>query len=107
MPISDWSDLMTHEVSYQSVVGRNEYGKPVLSTAKKYKCHFTYKSRTVMSKVTGQETLVSATLWLAGVILSINQDDAFTFPDGRTPNIATWSTFVDEKGTHHTKVDFI
>lgn len=106
MSVSDWLDLMPATVAYQTVTGRDAYGKPTYDTARDIRCRFTQKNVRVTSRITGDDVISSSNIWLAEALTAINIDDTFTLPDSSTPDIVNWETVSDESGTHHTKVYF-
>lgn len=106
MPISDFLDMMPATVSYQTVTGRDTYGKPTLSVARSIRARVNQKNVRVTSRITGDDVISGSNVWLAEALTSINIDDQFTLPGGILASIVNWDTYSDESGPFYTKVYF-
>lgn len=108
MPINDWLDMMPATVTYEAVSTRNDYGKPTAyAAAVSYRARIRYKTRRVVSRVSGEDVVASGSIIVNGVISGIKPEDRITLPNGTTPKIASWDTVMDEDANHHTKIYFI
>ena len=103
MAISDFTDLMPTEATYQNSTGYDIYGKPTAGDVVNFKCHI---SRTESSRYSadGLTVVEVATIQMDG-LYDITKEALLTLPDGSTPKITAVKTFFDETGAHHTTVE--
>ena len=105
MPISEWSDMMPHTVTYAAIASRDAYGKPTYATAVTYRARVAYKQTRIVNRLNGQDAIATGEVWLMAKIIPAI-DARIVLPDGSTPIILNWEVFPDENGDHHTKLYF-
>lgn len=103
MAISDFTDLMPTEATFQNQTGYDKFGKPTAGDVVNFKCHI---SRTESSRYTpdGLTVVEIATIQMDDVY-DITKEALVTLPDGSTPKITAVKTFFDELGAHHTTLE--
>lgn len=101
----EFLELMHQKISVEKMIGRNpiggdpRYAPPII-----YRGRVVDKQKLVVGP-DGQERLSTTTAWFFGAP-KITTDDRVTLPDGRQPFILNISSFPDEKGMHHVRIDF-
>jgi len=102
MPISDFLPLMPDTITYASVASRNEFGKAVtFNAAVSYRARVIKKNQRILDEA----KIPTITVWVNGVIPTLQLDDQITLPDGSTPEIINWEQYSDEQsGSYYMKV---
>lgn len=104
MSINQWRDLMPTTATFANPTGYNVHGKPTAGTAVSFKCHISRNQRQVFTPE-GVAVLQGGSIQMDD-IYDIREEAILTLPDGSTPKILGIKTFFDEKGAHHTSLDF-
>lgn len=104
--LSEFGDLMIHEVTYRPVTGRNNDGQPTFGTAVTYRAYVDYASMRTANQFSGQDWIGAGTIYLGGLIQTIDHDDEWTLPDGTKPKVIRHIPRHDERGAHHSELIF-
>lgn len=102
--ISDWSDLMTQDVTVAPFVSRDAYGTPTYGSGVSYKARVNYEQHLVRT-ADGEQTVARGTAWLARTT-AVGSQDKVTLPDASTPLILVTILEVDEGGPLYCRLDF-
>ena len=105
MSISDFFDLMPHQVSFEPLVGTNMYAKggygdPIVVEH----ARVVYENAKTTDD-TGQDVIARGKIYLGGVF-GITPKHRVTLPDQTQPKIIRVLQYPDEGGAHHEIVLF-
>ena len=104
MSVTDFADLMTSDVTVESLSSRDEYLQPTYGTAVSFKARVSFKERWIR-RSDGSTVHSRGEVWLLGTP-DIDPEDRITLPGGDQPPILEVMRPSDEGGIHHTKVIF-
>lgn len=101
----EFLEFMHQVITIEPLTGRDpQGGEPTYGPPQRYRGRIVDKNQLVVD-AEGQERLSRTTVWVYGAPM-VGGSDRVTLPDGRQPFILNVSRFPDEKGQHHTRIDF-
>lgn len=101
----EFLEFMHQKITIEPLVGRDaQGGDATYGPPKTYRARVVDRNQLVVD-AEGQERLSRTTAWIFGAPV-VGTSDRVTLPDGRQPFIINVARFPDEKGQHHTRIDF-
>lgn len=101
----EFLELMRQKITVEKLTGRDpQGGDPTFGPPKEYQARVVDKNRLIVDSE-GQQRLSRTTAWIFGAPV-VGGSDRVTLSDGRQPFVLNVARFPDEKGIHHTRIDF-